>query len=208
MFDVSIANIGADIVLATVIAKTLRIYHIFNTFGKVSRAYSNQVLFIIILGIVSGKIIILIVWTSSDAAHMVDMERLVSQRIPPFVQVIQVCQSKHQNVWHAFLIGYSMILGLVMILLAILTRKIKRKDYKDSKKINILVVALTLDIGFSMPLWIIFRSNDDDTIMSNLVYNFSITTVAVLCQVILILPKIVPLVVRKWWCSIDAVPAV
>ena len=99
----------------TVIAKTQRIYHIdiFKIFGRVSRACSNQVLFIIILGIVSGKIIILIVYANSDATHVVDMEQLVSQGIPPFIQVIQECQSKHHQI---LLTGYSMILGLVMVL--------------------------------------------------------------------------------------------
>ena len=34
MFDISILNVGTDIIFATVIAKTLRIYFIFKTFGK------------------------------------------------------------------------------------------------------------------------------------------------------------------------------
>ena len=199
IFDVIIANIGADIVCATVIAKTLRIYHIFKTFGKVGHACSDQILIIMILGIVSGKIAILIVWASVDDARVIDVEQFVSQRVPPFFQVTQECQSEHINIWHASLVSYSAILGLVMVLLAILTRKIKRKDYKDSKKINILIVALTLDVGFSLPLWIIFRSNAD-TLMSSLVFYTSITAAAVLCQVILILPKIFLLMVYKRRC--------
>ena len=142
LFDVIIANIGADIVCATVIAKTLRIYHILKTFGKVSRACSDQILVIMILVVVSGKIAILIIWANVDDARIIDVEQFVSQRVPPFFQVTQECQSKHINIWRASLVSYSAILGLVMVLLAILTRKIKRKDYKDSKKINILILLL------------------------------------------------------------------
>ena len=139
-FDVITANIGADIVCATVIAKTLRIYHIFKTFGKVGRSCSDQILVIMILGIISGKIAILIVWANVDDARVVDVEQFVSQRVPPFFQVTQECQSEHINIWHASLVSYSAILGLVMVLLAILTRKIKRKDYKDSKKLTYLLL--------------------------------------------------------------------
>ena len=111
-----------------------------------------------ILGIVSEKIFILIVWENVDVAHVIDVEQFVSQRVPPFFQITQECQSGRINIWHASLVSYSAILGLILVLLAVVTRKIKRRDYKDS---NILVVALTLDFGFSVPLWIIFRSNAD-----------------------------------------------
>ena len=63
MISVSSINVGMDIVLATVIAKTLRIYHIFKTFSTVSRACSDQGLFIPISSIVSVKIVMLIVLT-------------------------------------------------------------------------------------------------------------------------------------------------
>ena len=199
MFDIITLSIGTDIILATVIAKTLRIYHIFKTFGTVSRACSDQGLFILISSIVSMKIVMLIVWASADAAHVIDKEQFVSKTVPPFFRVIQECQSEYHNLWLAILFGYSIILGLVMVLLAILTRKIKRKNYKDSKKINILVAALIVDTCIGVPLWIIFRSVAA-TVLSRLAYNIGTIMAAVLCQVILILPKIVPLVVRKCQC--------
>ena len=196
MFDISILSVGIDIILATVIAKTLRIYHIFKKFGKVSRVCSDQGLFTFISGIVSVKVVMLIVWACLDPAHVVDIELFVSQSVPPFFRVVQECQSKHHNIWLTVLFGYSTILGLVMVLLAVLTRKIKRKNYKDSKKINILVAALILDTCIGVPLWIIFRSITA-TILSRLSYNIGSLIAAVLCQVLLILPKTVPLVLHN-----------
>ena len=196
MFDITIVGIGSDIILGTVIAKTLRIYHIFKTFGTVSRVCSDQGLFILISSIVSVKIVMLIAWATLDAAYIVDKEQFVSTIVPPFFRVIQECQSNYHNIWLLVVFGYSIILGLVMVLLAILTRKIKRKNYKDSKKINILVAALIVDTCIGMPLWIMFRSVNA-TILSRISYNIGTLVAAVLCQVILILPKILPLVVRK-----------
>ena len=84
MFGVSSINVGMDIVLATVIAKTLRIYHIFKKFGTVSRACSDQGLFILISSIVSVKIVMLIVWASYDAIHEIEKEQFVSTTVLPF----------------------------------------------------------------------------------------------------------------------------
>jgi hypothetical protein len=84
-----------------------------------------------------------------------------------------------------------------MVLLAILTRKIKRDDYKDSKKINLLVGALILDVYTFAPLWFIFRSMAAP-LLSWLVYNIATLTAAVLCQVLLLLPKTMPLVIRNY----------
>ena len=199
MFDITTVSTGADIILATVIAKTLRIYHIFKTFGTVSRVCSDQGLFILISSIVSLNIAMLIVWAASDATHIVDREQFVSITVPPFVRVIQECQSNYHNLWLLFMFGYSIVLGFVMVVLAIMTRKIKRKNYKDSKKINILVAALIIDTCIGVPLWIMFR-NIAAAILSRLVYNIGTIVAAVLCQVILILTKILPLVVRKYQC--------
>ena len=78
-------------------------------------------------------------------------------------------------------------------------KEIKRKNYKDSKKINILVTALIIDTCIGVPLWIMFQ-HIAAAILSRLAYNIGTILAAVLCQVILILPKIFPLVVRKYRC--------
>ena len=82
-----------------------------------------------------------------------------------------------------------------MVLLAIMTRKIERGDYKDSKKINLLVGALILDVYICAPLWLTLQGTAAP-IWSWLAYNFGTLIAAVLCQVLLILPKTVPLVVH------------
>jgi hypothetical protein len=141
----------------------------------------------------------LIVWATSDNVHALDREQFVSITVPPFYRVIQECQSVHSNIWLIILYGYSVILAIVMVLLAVVTRKIKRKHYKDSKKINVLVAALIIDFSIVAPLWIIFR-NVAPTILRRLVYNISTTMIAILCQIILILPKILPLLIPKYQC--------
>ena len=141
--------------------------------------------------------IMLIIWASLDVPSTIDTEQFVSKTVPPFIQVVQRCQSKHHLYWIILTFGYSTLLTLIMVLIAILTRKIKRGDYKDSKKINILVVALILDFYILAPLWFIFQGMDA-SVLSRLAYNAGTLIAAVLCQVLLILPKTVPLVVRNY----------
>ena len=199
MFDVYLISLGTDIIFATVITKTLRIYHIFNKFGNVNRICSDQGLFTLISIIVSVKIVLLIVWSALDASRVVDIEQYVSQSVPPHYLVRELCQSKHLEIWLFAHIGYSAILMLTMVLLAVMTRKIKRKEFKDSKKINILVVALIFNMCICVPLWIIFRLVDA-TNLSRLAYSVGTMTTAVLCLVFLIIPKIAPLVLRDCRC--------
>ena len=201
MFDIYLINTGTDIVLATVIAKTLRIYHIFKKFGKVNQICSDQGLFTLILAIVSVKIILLIFWTSLDISYLVDIEQYIKQSIPPYFQVRQKCQNEYPTVWLMLHYTYSTILALIMVLLAVLTRKIKRDNFKDTKKINILVGALFFDMCIVLPLWAILRLTDSTTNLSRMVYSTGITLAAFFCQVFLILPKIVPLVLHDCRCS-------
>ena len=82
---------------------------------------------------------------------------------------------------HVF--GYSIILGFIMVVLTIMTKKIKHKNCRDSKKINILAAALIIDTCISVPLWIMFR-NIAATILSRLAYNIGTIVATALCQVI------------------------
>ena len=139
----------------------------------------------------------LIIWAHLDASHIVNMEQIISETVPPFFQTVQQCHSMYHGYWIILTFGYSTFLALIMVLLAILTRKIKRDDYKDSKKINLLVAALILDVYTFAPLWFIFQGMDA-LVFSRLMYNIGTLMAVVLCQVLLILPKTVPLVLRHY----------
>ena len=199
MFNIDLITTGLDIIFATVIAKTLRIYHIFNKFGKVNRICSDQGLFILISVIVSVRIALLIVWTVLDASRVVSTEQYVSQSVPPYYLVREHCLSNHFELWLIVNAGYLVILMLIMVLLAVLTRKIKRKEFKDSKKINTLVVALIFTMGIGVLTWIMLRLVGA-IVPSRVAVSVGTTTVAVLCQLFLILPKIVQLILRDCQC--------
>ena len=125
MFNIDLITIGFDIIFATVIAKTLHIYHIFNKFGKDNQICSDQGLFILISVTTSVRIILLIVWTVLDASRVVSTEQYVSESVPPYYLVREHCLSQHFEVWLIVNASYLVILMLTMVLLVVLTRKIE-----------------------------------------------------------------------------------
>ena len=182
---------AVDLVLATVFAKTLRIYHIFTTFGKISKLWSDKGLFTLIVAIVSGKVAIMIVWGAVDINILIDDVISPWQGFPPHYLVVQKCYSNHLTWWVAIVFGYSAVLFLPMLYVAILTRKIKRREFKDSKKICILVAILFILIWIGTALWFVLREVGA-YIASKIVYSVGFSIVVIICQVFLFVPKIIP----------------
>ena len=117
MFDVFISNVGNDMILATVIAKTLHIYFIFKTFGKISKLFWSRSLHSH-LKYHSVKIIMLIIWTGLDVPHVIDVEQFIfdSETVPPFSRyILQQCHSVHHELWVILMFGYSTLLTLLMV---------------------------------------------------------------------------------------------
>ena len=196
MFDTYLINIGFDTVFATVIAKTLRIYHIFNKFGKVGRICSDQSLLALILTAVFVKISLLILWTCLDLNHLVDEEQYIAQSVPPYWLVRQQCEANYLSIRIACLIGYSLALLVTLFVLAFMTRNIKRKHFNESKKISTLSGVLVCFFSITWALLILLRLIDA-FILSKVVYSLGTMLIALFCQVFLILPKVVPLILHK-----------
>ena len=57
---------GTDLILGVLFLKLLRVYHIFKTYHKISRYWSNRYLFIYTLVIFAGKVVLVIVWNCTD----------------------------------------------------------------------------------------------------------------------------------------------
>ena len=184
--------IGIDLILATVLAKTLRIAYVFTEFKKIGKACSDIVLLAMIAGIVSGKIIILVLWNAIDFYNLVDLPELsTDDEGLLYYKVFQECSSQHLEVWLLLVLAYSTIVGIPLLILAYRTRKIKRGHFKDTKKINGLLVSLVVIGSICVPLWGIFYYVEMFQ-ASTYVATVGYTAIAIMCQVFLFVPKIWP----------------
>ena len=191
-------TVGLDLVLATVFAKTLRIHYIFNKVGKISSLWSDKGLFALIFIIVSVKGAIMVLRIVVDTYYLVDEVRIPLQGFPPHQVVIQTCYSRHRIMWIALTFGYSGVLGLFMMIVAILTKNIKQEIFKDSKKILTLVAVLFMSYCAGCVLWFFLRATGS-YIGSKIFSNLAFYAVPFVCQIFLFLPKIVPLLYNKEW---------
>ena len=199
-FDVLLFNLGFDIVFATIIAKTLRIYFIFKPFRRVDQIRfnfcSDQGLFVLILVIVGFKLMLLMLWTCININHLIDIEQFITTSVPPHFMVVQQCHSRNFELWIALLGCYTIVLMLIMITLAILTRKIKRDHFNNTNRINTLTAVLFFHVFTSLSLWYVLRLIGE-TILSKVMYTLSTMFTAIFCQAILVAPKIMPLVYNR-----------
>ena len=96
---------------------------------------------------------------------------------------------------------FPLILGVtmqqVLIGASFKTRKVKQENFKDTKKINILVTSLIFMTLVCGALWGILRLIGD-SIASKLVIGLAYCMIALLSEVFLLLPKILPALLRQF----------
>ena len=196
IIDISLCSLGLDLILATILAKTLRIVHIFSHYGKTGRGWSDRVLLIMILLITTGKLCMLVLWNVTDPYRIVDYDEFIrGHRSDSYYLVVQHCYSKNTGLWLAIIFTYTGLLGLVLAILAYKSRKIKRGNFKDTKKINGLIVCLLMAGCIFISLWGIFRIVEMPQ-GSKVVGGIGYTVLPMLCLLFLFLPKILPAIRR------------
>ena len=83
------------------------------------------------------------------------------------------------------------ILIFVVAILAFKTRKIRRKHFKDTKKVNIYLFMNILLICVIVPFWWVLRTVNDSSSSVVLLY-LGYAGTATLCQPLLFVPKVMP----------------
>ena len=78
-----------------------------------------------------------------------------------------------------------------LLLLAIKTRKIERKDFKDTKKVNAYILSLFILICLFFSLWQVLRTVNQP-IASKLIVGAAYGMAALFCQLFLFAPKTIP----------------
>ena len=188
------------LILATLLVKMLRIYRIFNHFGKVGKVYSDIALLLYVLLLISPNIIILTIWTAIDP-YSTDT---VVTEYPRYTEVEQRCYSKQLLLWFCILYLNIEGLSLVLIIIAVKTRKIHRENFKDTKKVNAFIFILLIVIYVINVQWLILRSIGVRKGYSSIPLHISHVVVVVSCQALLFIPKILPPLKRSLkFSSID-----
>ena len=188
-----ISGIGLHLIFGSLILKMLRVYRIFTYFGKLGKRWSDGVLFAGVLAIVGAYIIFLtVLQVVSGGRNGARIEMLVTPEGSfPYYEVVQVCTSPNIVAGAVFECEVSLF-NIAVIVLAFLMRKIRRQHFKDTKKVNAFLYFYSL-IEYSFgPLSAIITNREAEIYIVFVTPN----STAILCQVFLFLPKILPPLLR------------
>ena len=189
MVRVSSVSLCVPLILATLLVKMLRVYHIFTIRGheKPSKLWYNSALFIYTLLIIAPKVSVLILWSAVDVYRE---ENIPYAHSSESLTSHEQCRSKHSIVWMTLLALYDSILSVSVVTVAIKTRKIRYARYRDTKKVNLLIF-LVLFIGISTWLyWYVFTESRKYPDIPTYILYVGCITLLFACQFTLFVPKI------------------
>ena len=194
-------SLGVDLLITTLLAKVLRIWRIFTYNGYMGNVWTNSSLLGFIGIVIAVKIVLLAIWTIVDPYTLKDKEEIIyMDGIASKYEIVQQCESEYYSIWLVLVYGYSAIIGLVLIGASLKTRKVKQENFKDTKKITILVTSLLFIALVCGALWGILRLIGD-SIASKVVIGLTFCMIALLSEVFLFLPKILPALLRQFKLS-------
>ena len=185
----SASSIGLDLILATTLAKALRIAYVFTHFKTIGKAWSDQALLVLIALIVTGKVAVLILWFSLDPYYIADQDAYISEK--QHFSVTQYCYSEQVGVWLSLVFAYTGVLCVFLVVLAYRTRRIKRENFKDTKKLNALIAGIIMTSVLFTAMWGVLRLSGYSQI-SKFIPSVGYMLVPLLCQVLLFIPKLIP----------------
>ena len=182
-------GISLPIMLATLLVKMLRIYHIFyKTELHLSRYCSDLALSLYVLLILLPDVLINFIWVFVDRYEA----RFEYQMRGGHVHLKKVCTNKYLGQLFGILSIYVLILVLVLTIMAVITRKIRLQHFKDTKKVNILLFVLCIGTVMVYAYWLLLQIVDTKRYISNLPAQVGHLVLIVSFQSLLFVPKVLP----------------
>lgn len=155
--------LGYTLIFGTVLAKVWRVYRLFKHFRNESPGclVSDNALIIFVILLLFADTFLCTMWDSTDPFVY---EEYVESRIHidsiPSVLIRSTCNCRHFSLWIGIVGAYKGTIALLLLVFSILNRKIRRRDFQHTKKINILNYSLTMMGGVFIPLYFLLRKGD------------------------------------------------
>ena len=192
---------GASLILFTLLLKLLRVKHIFSFSSRLrshlGKCWSNvSLFFIIILLILIINFILVFLLIFQTPAY----ERYSRNPTDLIVQVHIRPAVLGSLTRFGILSTYSLIFMLIIVYVAIRTRKmipIEYNNFKDTSKINCLISLLLVSFFITATAFIILSQTHRE-VEGNVVFIYGFLFIPTLCQLVLFTTKLVPVVIEKF----------
>ena len=183
---------GFSLVFVTLLIRLLRIKKIFGN-KSLSKylgcCWTNKAMTLVVIVITIIPNLFLVGWISFDRLKRETVN--VTIYVDPLVYNKEYfrCTSENMYWWYALVFIYTAFLLLCIVILAACTRKIKHRDFKDTKKVNAFIFLFVLTFTIvTICLWL-FREINELNIGHTVIIS-GLLLLVLECQVMLFLPKI------------------
>lgn len=190
-FEVWFGLLGMCLILTTNVLKLARIFRIFNHFGKTGRFWSNISLSLCVLGVCAILCAWFLTWRFADPLVYTSKLFHHTEVVPVYTEVSIYCSCTHYWAWVT--ISYTLIMFLVfgLVFFAIQTRKINKRNFRDTKKIVAFVFLLTVSLAVLLTTSQVLLLVEEYA-YSNFTFSLTFLSVCFICQVSLFVPKTFP----------------
>ena len=142
LYTLSTLGLSMPLIFAVLLLKMLRVYRIFKAMklpGK-GRKCKDYALLLYTALLLLPQVTLLIIRTAVDPSHRIENQI----EYPEVTVIVGFCTSEHWQIWYWTLFPYYWILQGALLFVAIKTRKIRSKNFKDTKKVNLLMFLILM----------------------------------------------------------------
>ena len=194
---------GYSLIFGTMCAKSWRVYRIFHHFRSQTLSgacIADEALVAFVILLLFIDIILGLFWNVEDPWILKTTEEFDdTDKRMPVILTQSSCDCENLLVWVGILAAYKGTITMIVVALAISLRRIKRKEFKHTKKINLLVYVLTLVEGVCIPLYYVLQSIS--TYISFIIMCVFLNTIVLLCIFLLFMPPFAPMCKHRFHTS-------
>lgn len=191
--------LGYSLIFGTVCVKTWRVYRLFRHFQNESpgMCLSDDSLSTQVMLLLAIDICICTTWNLVDPwiLHATPHEILTSNSEIATVIIRSDCICKHTVQWIGSMVAYKGVLTLGLVALSILNRRVKRKNFQHTRKINILIYGTTMGVSMGLPLYFLLKKKS--IYIGFVMLLLLLMSTLVLCLLVIFLPPVIPVLKMK-----------
>ena len=186
--------LGFSLIFGTVFVKVWRVFKLFRHFRneRPGLLLSDRALIIAVICLVVVDTVICVVWSSYDPWMLLVSPGEI-QDVPgdePVVVSHLSCVCEFYIYWIVIIAAYKGSIALLLVIFSVLNRKIQRKHFSHTKKVNILVYSLTVLGGIGFPLY--FLLANISIYITFLIFSAILLATVLMCCLMLFLPPVWP----------------
>ncbi|XP_019850866.1 PREDICTED: gamma-aminobutyric acid type B receptor subunit 1-like [Amphimedon queenslandica] len=186
---------GCTFIFFTLLIKLMRVRKIFYN-KKLSKYlspfWSNKVIAMVVIMMTVFPNLVILSWMILDPYRKKSIITNNTDGPLLYNEKVNICKSSRLEFLFIFIFLYLFIIFVITIITSSRTRKIKHKDFKDTKKVNAFIYLYVLTFTFMACLIAFFDLMDMPIIAHYFAISFSLIIVCE-CVFILFLPKLISL---------------